>query len=206
MSIDQLSSNNNVQTEEQESDKVFDSDEPRPWFPMGDLKNLPTEIYSDCMLSKVEHQKILCSEPHNAEVDFKPLQIEQYFLQAISKQQKEFDKIIRNISYRTSAVLQPIDNIEKALSKSKPDNNDLKAKMRYDLLRKSNQILENYYKMPYHTQMIYKEILHLKDKKGVFGNKLKDVVEEEIGRSKLYNNANKEKHRFFISNPPNQPQ
>ncbi|KAF0482696.1 hypothetical protein F8M41_023399 [Gigaspora margarita] len=105
MSIDQLSSNNNVQTEEQELDEVFDSDEPRPWFPTGDLKNLPTEIYSDCTLSKVERQKILRSEPYNAEVDFKPPQMEQYFLRAMSKQQKEFDKIIRNISYRTSAVL-----------------------------------------------------------------------------------------------------
>ncbi|RIB30248.1 hypothetical protein C2G38_2153119 [Gigaspora rosea] len=59
MSHNQLTSNNNVQTEEQDLDKVFDSDEPRPWFPTGDLKNLPTEIYSDCTLSKAEHQKIL---------------------------------------------------------------------------------------------------------------------------------------------------
>ncbi|KAF0527646.1 hypothetical protein F8M41_013537 [Gigaspora margarita] len=101
MSIDQLSSNNNVQTEEQELDEVFDSDKPRPWFPTGDLKNLPTEIYSDSI-------------------------------------------------------------------------------------------------SPAHTTT--------RDKKGVFGNKLKDVVEEEIARSKLYNDANKEKCRFFISNPPNQPQ
>ncbi|CAG8796600.1 11080_t:CDS:2 [Gigaspora margarita] len=45
-----------------------------------------------------------------------------------------------------------------------------------------------------------------RDKKGVFGNKLRNVVEEEIARSKLYNDANKEKRRFFISNPPNQSQ
>ncbi|CAG8776290.1 4626_t:CDS:1 [Gigaspora margarita] len=139
MSIDQLSLNNNVQTKEQELDEVFDSDEPRPWFPIGDLKNLPTEIYSDCMLSKVECQKILCDKPRNAEVDFKLPQMKQYFLQAMSKQQKEFDKIIRNILYQTSAVLRPINNIKKALSELKPNDNDLEAKTKYDLLRKSNQ-------------------------------------------------------------------
>ncbi|CAG8796602.1 11081_t:CDS:1, partial [Gigaspora margarita] len=67
-------------------------------------------------------------------VNFKPLQMEQYFLQAMSKQQKEFDKIIRNIFYQTSAVLRPIDNIENALSESKPNDNDLKTKTGYNLL------------------------------------------------------------------------
>ncbi|RIB20895.1 hypothetical protein C2G38_2178098 [Gigaspora rosea] len=152
MSHDQLTSNNNVQTEEQDLDEVFDSDEPRPWFPTGDLKNLPTEIYSDCTLSKAE---------------------------TMSKQQKEFDKIIRNISYRTSAVLHPIDNIEKALSESKPDDNDLEAKTGYDLDLALKAI------SPAHTTT--------RDKKGVFGDKLMDLVEEKNARSKLYNDVNKEK-------------
>ncbi|CAG8640120.1 11901_t:CDS:2, partial [Gigaspora rosea] len=161
MSHDQLTSNNNVQTEEQDLDEVFDSDEPRPWFPTGDLKNLPTEIYSDCTLSKAE---------------------------TMSKQQKEFDKIIRNISYRTSAVLHPIDNIEKALSESKPDDNDLEAKTGYDLDLALKAI------SPAHTTT--------RDKKGVFGDKLMDLVEEKNARSKLYNDVNKEKRRFFTSNQP----
>ncbi|RIB02062.1 hypothetical protein C2G38_2292820 [Gigaspora rosea] len=188
------------------------SDEPKPWFSTEDLKNLPTKIYSDCMLSKAERQKILRSEPRNAEVDFKPPQMEQYFLRAMSKQQKEFDKIIRNISYRTSAVLRPIDNIEKALSESKPDDNDLEAKTGYDLLRRSNQNARELlrdalsYANDLRRDLALKAIspahTTIRDKKGVFGDKLMDLVEEENARSKLYNDVNKEKHRFFTSNQP----
>ncbi|KAF0494329.1 hypothetical protein F8M41_021272 [Gigaspora margarita] len=52
--LDDQPNTSNVNTDDQDLDEVFDTDEPRPWFPTGDLKNLPTKIYSDCTLSKSE--------------------------------------------------------------------------------------------------------------------------------------------------------
>ncbi|CAG8853553.1 38869_t:CDS:2, partial [Gigaspora margarita] len=145
---DQLQPTVNEIVLENELEDNYDYDKPKPWFPMGELKNLLTEIYSDCTLPRTERQKILRGELRNAEIEYQPPQMEQYFLHAMSKQQREFDKII------------------------------CKAKAEVALKAIS----------PAHTTS--------RDKKGVFGNKLKDLVEEENTKSKLYNDANRERRRF----------
>ncbi|CAG8469090.1 5141_t:CDS:1 [Scutellospora calospora] len=203
----------NVIMDDQDLDEVLDTNEPRPWFPIGDLKNLPTEIYSDCTLSRTEHQKILHGKPRNAEVNYKPPQMESYFLRAMSKQQKEFDKVIRNISYWTSAILCPIDNIKKALYESKPGDDDQEAKQGYELLRKSTQNARDLlwdalsYTNDLRREIALKAIssahVPTKDRKGVFSDKFKDLVEEENTKSKLFNDANKERRRFYSSNKIN---
>ncbi|CAG8794239.1 10165_t:CDS:2, partial [Racocetra persica] len=90
--------------------------------------------------------------------------------------EKEFDKIIRNISYHASAVLHPIDNIGRILQNSKLDDNDTEAKAGYELLQR--------------------------DRKGVFGDKLKDLIKEENTKAKLYNNANKDYFSEWDQKPP----
>ncbi|CAG8805444.1 16886_t:CDS:2, partial [Cetraspora pellucida] len=42
-----------------------------------------------------------------------------------------------------------------------------------------------------------------KDRKGVFGDKFKNLVKKENTKTKLYNDANREKHRFYLSNQTN---
>ncbi|KAF0445742.1 hypothetical protein F8M41_003068 [Gigaspora margarita] len=148
------------------------------------------------MLPRTEWLKILHSEPHNAEIEYQPPQMEQYFLCAMSKQQREFDKIIRNISYRTSAILRPIDNIEKILYNSNPDDSDPEAKAGYELLQSNYNARELLcdtllYANDYRREVALKAIsparTSSRDEKGVFGNKIKDMVEEENTKSKLYN-------------------
>ncbi|CAG8832556.1 6467_t:CDS:2, partial [Gigaspora margarita] len=56
---DQLQPTINETVLENESEDNYDYDEPKPRFPMGELKNLLTKIYSDCTLTKTEQQKIL---------------------------------------------------------------------------------------------------------------------------------------------------
>ncbi|CAG8833810.1 19360_t:CDS:1 [Gigaspora margarita] len=158
---DQLQPTVNETVFEIELEDNYDYDEPKPWFPTGELKNLPTEIYSDCTLPRTERQKILRGEPRNAEIEYQPPQMEQYFLRAMSKQQREFDKIIRSISYRTSAILRPIDNIEKILHDSKPDDNDPEAKAGYELLRRSNHNARELLRDAL-SQMIIEGKLHLR--------------------------------------------
>ncbi|CAG8616707.1 5923_t:CDS:2, partial [Cetraspora pellucida] len=51
-SNEQLTSNNNVQAKKQELDEVFDFNKPKLLFLIGDLKNLPTEIYLDYLTLK----------------------------------------------------------------------------------------------------------------------------------------------------------
>ncbi|CAG8800233.1 32103_t:CDS:2, partial [Gigaspora margarita] len=93
--------------------------------------------------------------------------------------------------------------LDEALSESKPDDNNLEAKTGYDLLRKSNQnareLLRDALSCTNNLRrdLAFKAIspahTTTRNKKDVFGNKLKNVVKEEIAKSKLYNNTNKEK-------------
>ncbi|CAG8739362.1 6631_t:CDS:2, partial [Cetraspora pellucida] len=124
--------------------EVLDNEEPKSWFPSRDLKNLPTEIYSDCTLSRSERQKIL-------------------------------------------HVLHPINNIEKVLFESKPSDGNQEALQEEFVLKALSSIY-----------------VLTKDRKGVFGDKFKDLVEEENTKSKLYNDANRKKRRFYLSNQTNQ--
>ncbi|CAG8748746.1 3075_t:CDS:2 [Cetraspora pellucida] len=181
----------NVYLEDPDLNEVLDNEEPKLWFPSGDLKNLPTKFYSDCTLSRSERQKILHDEPCNAEVDYKPPQIEPYFL-----------------------FLHPIDNIEKVLFESKPSDGEQEALQGYELLHKSTQNARELlrdalsYANDLRREFALKALspVHVltKDRKGVFGDKFKDLVEEENTKSKLYNDANREKRKFYLSNQTNQ--
>ncbi|CAG8514656.1 20540_t:CDS:2 [Dentiscutata erythropus] len=163
---------------EQELEDSYDYDKPKLWFSTGELRNLPTEIYSDCTLSKIEHQKILRSEPRNAEVDYQP------------------DGAIFLTSYVKATK-------GKILYNSKPDDEDTKARAGYELLQKSNhnarELLRdalsyaNDYRRNIALKAISPSYTTTKDKKEVFGEKLKGLVEEENTKSKLYNDANKER-------------
>ncbi|CAG8745813.1 21749_t:CDS:1, partial [Dentiscutata erythropus] len=143
-------------------------------------------------------------------VDYKPPQMEPYFWRSISKQQKEFDKIIRNMFYQISAVLRPIDNIEKVLYESKPNDDDHEATQGFKMLRKSTQNARellrdtlsyaNNLRKEFALKAISSNHVLTKDRRDVFGDKFKDFVEKENIKSKLFNNANREKRRSYFSN------
>ncbi|CAG8820043.1 13666_t:CDS:2 [Gigaspora margarita] len=84
------------------------------WIPTGKMLNLLTRI----------HKKNLLSQSFkNAEIKYKAPTIDKQIWKLMLTHAKNTDKLLAKIAYRSSAVLQPLDNSLRAIYNSKPENN-----------------------------------------------------------------------------------
>ncbi|CAG8791724.1 1420_t:CDS:2, partial [Racocetra persica] len=103
-------------------------------FQENDENILVDVLYDKCLSdisNSLEHERtkvaILKQEPRNSNIKYLPPTMDKRIWKLLSFQFRESDKVIAKISYRTSAVFCPLDNVLRALYQSKPPDSDYSA-------------------------------------------------------------------------------
>ena len=199
------SNDNNIPTSQpHEDDLDIEENDSNTWTAPGPMSNLPTEIYCGNSLEPAVKSKILQAEPRNKDISFAPLKMEQRMLSIMSRADKETDKNYSRLLYRTSSVLRPIDNTLHMVYASKPrDDGELLeswTQLEQTVLNSRALLLDALsYGNDLRRELALKNLSSSYKKpstdRGVFGDKLSELVHEENELNKLFNEASFQKRR-----------
>src|ERR1051325_5730590 len=90
------------------------------WTPTGPMAELTTEIFKKNLLSSSTRKTILQNEPRNKNITFTPPDMDKRIWNRMSRCSREHDKDIKQLLYRFSASIRPIDNCLRFVYASKP--------------------------------------------------------------------------------------
>ncbi|CAB4379711.1 unnamed protein product [Rhizophagus irregularis] len=163
------------------------------------MENLPTEIYCENSLEPAVKKKIFQAEPRNKDISFTPLKMEQRMLSVMSHFDKETDKNYSRLLYKTSSVFRPIDNTLRMVYASKltEDSGDSYKswlQLEQTVLNSRALLLDTLsYGNDLHRELALKN--HSSNyrkptsQRGVFRDKLPELVQQENEINKLFNEA-----------------
>ncbi|POG72320.1 hypothetical protein GLOIN_2v1840614 [Rhizophagus irregularis DAOM 181602=DAOM 197198] len=188
-----------------EDDLDFEENDSNTWTASGPMANLPTEIYCGNSLEPAVKKKIFQAEPRNKDISFTPLKMEQRMLSVMSRFDKETDKNYSRLLYKTSSVLRPIDNTLRMVYASKPtedtgDSYESWLQLEQTVLNSRALLLDALsYGNDLRRELALKNLSSNYRKptgqRGVFGEKLPELVQQENELNKLFNEAAFQKKR-----------
>lgn len=188
-----------------EDDLDFEENDSNTWTACGPMANLPTEIYCGNSLEPAVKKKIFQAEPRNKDISFTPLKMEQRMLSVMSRFDKETDRNYSKLLYKTSSVLRPIDNTLRMVYASKPtedsgDSYETWLQLEQTVLNSRALLLDALsYGNDLRRELALKNLSSNYRKptgqRGVFGDKLPELVQQENELNKLFNEAAFQKKR-----------
>jgi len=116
--------NDNEQILEQEHNQeiYIDESDQNTWTPTGQMVNLPTQIFRKNLLLPSTRKTILQNESRNKEISFTPPDMDRKVWSQMSRISREHDKDIKQLLYRFSAILHPLDNSLRLIYASQPND------------------------------------------------------------------------------------
>jgi hypothetical protein len=188
-----------------EDEYIYEESDTNTWTATGPISNLPTEIYSGNLLEPAVKKQIFQAEPRNKDISFSPLKMEQRMLSVMSRSDKETDKNYSKLLYRFSSVIRPIDNALRMVYASKPEETSGEkyegwVQMEQTILNSRALLLDALsYGNDLRRELALKNLSSNYKKpttqRGVFGDKLSELVHEENELNKLFNDAVYQKKR-----------
>lgn len=200
-----LPSNNTQQNFDEEHDFQDEQQDINTWTASGPMLDLPTEVYVGNSLDPTIRKQILQAEPRNKAISFLPLKMEQRMLSNMSKTDKETDKNFSKLLYRFSSVIRPIDNTLRMVYAAKPveesgESYEAWLQLEQSVLNSRALALDalsfgNDLRRELALKTLSPNYKKPSNQRGVFGDDLSNLVQEENELNKLFNDAAHQKRR-----------